>query len=150
MEIRRATSRDLPRIMAIERRSFPVPWSETSMLSVLGDDDVIFNVAADEGGAAGFAVLRCSFESGELYNIAVEEEHRGQGVGRSLLLRTLEDAAERDVETVYLEVRRSNAIARSLYTGCGFTVCGQRRNYYDTPREDAILMDCQIRRQPAP
>jgi ribosomal-protein-alanine N-acetyltransferase len=40
----------------------------------------------------------------------------------------------------YLEVRASNEAANALYQRYGFRQIGRRRNYYERPREDAILM----------
>jgi ribosomal-protein-alanine N-acetyltransferase len=40
---------------------------------------------------------------------------------------------------VFLEVRESNAAARTLYENAGFEQTGRRRSYYTSPLEDAIL-----------
>ncbi len=139
--IRSASQADLPQIMEIERASFSVPWSEKGMAWELAERDTVFNAAASGEEVWGFAILRCFGDEGELYNLAVREERRGQGVGKRLLQKSLRDAASRGVRRVFLEVRKSNLAARSLYKSCGFTVCGERKGYYEDPSEDATLMD---------
>ncbi len=141
MEVRRAKPADLAAIMELERASFSIPWSEMGMEAELCSADVIFNTAWEGGKLAGFAVLHRSFDEAELYNIVVEEHCRGKGIGITLLRKTLQDAVGFGVRRIYLEVRKSNNVARSLYVQCGFAVCGERRGYYDAPREDALLMD---------
>jgi ribosomal protein S18 acetylase RimI-like enzyme len=69
---------------------------------------------------------------------------RGRGLGRALLTEVLAVARGRGVESVFLEVRESNAAALGLYRGFGFQEVGQRRGYYDHPREDARILMAKI------
>lgn len=144
MEILTAEYRHLESIMEIERAAFSVPWSREGIRFELECPDAGVFVATQGDEVLGFAVLHLTKPEGELYNIAVREEHRGQGVGRALLEATLQWAWGQGAEHIYLEVRRSNAAARALYRSCGFSVCGERRNYYEYPREDAILMEAEV------
>ncbi len=144
MKIVRAESRHMDGIMEIERTSFPDPWSEESVRGYLDDPFTRVLVLEDGGAAAGFAIFHVSFEDAELYNIAVRETHRRRGAGRQLLDAALKGAEKMGAERMFLEVRKSNAPAAALYRAAGFTVCGVRRNYYDAPREDALLMDISL------
>ena len=68
-------------------------------------------------------------------------EDRGGGYGKMLLEECEEEARRRGAEILRLEVRRSNEAARGLYEKAGFTVTGERKNYYREPPEDALLME---------
>ena len=64
-----------------------------------------------------------------------------RGRARSWLLEALcARAAALDLAFLTLEVRASNAPAIALYRKHGFQTVGQRRNYYQKPDEDALLM----------
>lgn len=144
MEITFAAPRDLQMIMALERECFAHPWSEAGILYELELPDSGVLAAREGTEIIGVAILRTLGDEGELYNIAVRESARRRGIGLDLLRRALQWAAGRGVRRVYLEVRRSNAAARALYRAAGFTVCGERKNYYDDPREDAVLMEAEV------
>ena len=144
MEITRAVEDHLQGIMEIERESFSTPWSESSVRFELESPQAICLTALEEGQVLGFALLHAIGDEGELFNIAVRSGRRGGGVGAALLDRLLREAADRGVRKIFLEVRRSNAAAMGLYRSRGFAVCGVRRNYYDAPREDAMLMDIDL------
>ena len=144
MEIVKAVEKHLPGIMEIERESFSIPWSENSVRFELESQDAICLVAIIEGRVAGFALLHVIEGEGELFNIAVRSDLRGRGVGGELLLSLLRTAAGSGVRKIFLEVRKSNGTAIRLYRRCGFAVCGIRKNYYEAPREDAMLMDIEF------
>jgi ribosomal-protein-alanine N-acetyltransferase len=93
-----------------------------------------------EAGVIGYAVLWCIMDQGELANMAITPAFRGRGLGRLLLSRVLDTARERGIEAVFLEVRVSNERASRLYEQFGFVDVGKRRDYYDSPREDARVM----------
>ena len=88
----------------------------------------------------GYAVLWCIQDQGELANIAVAPQLRDLGLGGYLLDRMAEEASRRGVESLYLEVRVSNARARAMYASRGFQEIGVRRDYYEKPREDARVL----------
>ena len=93
-----------------------------------------------ELAVAGYAVLWCFGDQGELANIAVAPGCRGRGLGARLLAAVLDTAREQGVEELFLEVRDSNERAIAMYERRGFEVLGRRVGYYDRPREDARVM----------
>ena len=93
----------------------------------------------EDGGILGYAVLSCVLDEGNLDNIAVAPEARRNGVADALL-STLTAFGREHLARLMLEVRSSNAPALALYEKHGFAAVGRRKNYYDAPREDAILM----------
>ncbi len=144
MRIVRAEGRHLDGITKIERASFPDPWSRESISYYLDAPDGETLALEDGGVVAGFAIYHVSFEEAELYNIAVRPDFRRRGAGRALLAAVLERARAKGAERMFLEVRKSNAAAVELYRSAGFSVCGERRGYYENPREDAVLMDMEL------
>jgi ribosomal-protein-alanine N-acetyltransferase len=79
-------------------------------------------------------------DEGEIANLAVDPARWGGGVGKILLDAALAEGARRGAESVYLEVRESNARARRLYASRGFEEVGRRKGYYRRPAEDAIVL----------
>ena len=94
----------------------------------------------DNIGLAGYAVLRIIAPEAEVENICVAPACRRSGVGEALMEEMLRLAAERDAERIFLEVRAHNEPAKALYRKRGFVESYRRRNYYQGPTEDAIIM----------
>jgi ribosomal-protein-alanine N-acetyltransferase len=142
MLIRRARENDLPQILDIERACFSLPWSEAGFRAELTAPESIFQVIEPEedGTVAGFAVLRLYENAGEVYNLAVRQDARRRGLGRLVLTRAMELAEAAGMTECTLEARASNAPALALYRALGFAPVGVRKNYYDRPTEDGILM----------
>jgi ribosomal-protein-alanine N-acetyltransferase len=90
-------------------------------------------------GTLAFLVAHHLAPDWELENIVVVPEARRTGVGRRLLAALLSRARETNSDSIFLEVRESNAAARSLYEKAGFVQTGHRKAYYSQPSEDAIL-----------
>ena len=124
----------------LEFASFDLPWSVEAVRALLEDGLTRAWVARSSGRVVGGAILRVVAGEGELLRIAVRPEARRHGVGRALLGVILSAAADTCPLGVYLEVRASNVAARTLYARVGFVDHGRRRNYYQDPIEDAILM----------
>ena len=147
--VRSMSIEDVVTVARLERESFTTPWSARTFRTLLGRPGAELWVAEHAtGGVVGYYVLWCIQDQGELANIAVEERYRGQRIGAMLLDHALEVAAGRGVESVYLEVRVSNAAARAMYESRGFEQIGVRRNYYDRPREDACVLMTRLEPRP--
>jgi len=105
-------------------------------------------VAVDDGAdepIVGFLIARCLPEEWEIENVVVEENARQAGIGSSLVRCLEQEALAAGVWSIILEVRESNAPARRLYEKNGFTSEGRRKNYYESPDEDAILYRLPLR-----
>ena len=133
--IRRGFEPDLPEVAAVQNASpEAAPWN---VIDYLQYD---FRVADAGGRVAGFLVSRVVAErESEVLNLAVMPDFRRQGVARKLLKSLLVEARG----AVYLEVRKSNQVAREFYKSMGFKEFGSRSGYYDSPgglSETAIVM----------
>jgi ribosomal-protein-alanine acetyltransferase len=124
----------------LEATAFEVPWSADSVRSLLQDPHTRAWVARVAGRVVGSALIRLVAGEGELLRIAVRPDARGHGIGGALLGVVLSASADACPHGMYLEVRASNVAARRLYGRHGFVDHGRRRDYYQAPREDAVLM----------
>ena len=136
--IRPLITADLPRVIAVERRAFPTPWSLSMFVLELSKPSGI-NLAAVIGPRlAGYLICARYEEAYHLMNIAVDPDMRRQGIARALMDELLERGG---VDANFtLEVRVSNAAAIALYESYGFRGVGTRRRYYQDTGEDAIIM----------
>ena len=138
-EIRILKSEDLADVAEIERLCFGEPWSEKSLELLLRDGN--FGVAAiEKGRAVGYVGVISAPPEGEITNVATHPDFRRSGIGEGILDALKREANARGIESLYLEVRRSNAPARGLYEKMGFRVVGERKGFYKNPKEDAVLM----------
>ncbi len=144
--IRPATPADVPALVAIERRCFSDPWSESAFREALSSELTFTLVADTRRGPAGYLIGREAAGSGEILNLAVAPEFRRRGLGAALLEDGLAGFRRRRASEVFLEVRESNHSAQSLYLARGFRPVGQRASYYRNPREDALVLRLALRR----
>ncbi len=141
MTIRPALPSDVPSISRIESDSFSNPWQPDTFASLLRrEDGVRFLVAEEDGAVIGYAVLWWVLDQGELANLAVQELYQGKGVGSQLLDQVISHAEAVGVESLFLEVRKSNEKAHGLYSRRGFIQISVREGYYQNPREDARIL----------
>ena len=127
--IRPMEERDIAQVARIEAESFSTPWSAEAFRKSLALDYTIFLTAEWEGRVAGYCGCYVSLEEAD-----------GRGIARALLLELLRQGEARGAKAFLLEVRAGNAPAIRLYEGLGFEREGMRRNFYEQPREDALVM----------
>jgi len=142
LEIRRLTYADLPAVIALERRAFPTPWSLAMFVLELSKPSGICLAAMRDERLAGYLICSRYDRVWHIMNVAVDPDHRRQGLATALLNRLLERVADGGGEDARftLEVRRSNGGAIELYERFGFKVAGLRRRYYQDNGEDALVM----------
>ena len=140
VQIREMTLDDLEQVMVIERENFSVPWTENGFFSFLLRQDTLFLTVEEDGRVVGYCGAVLVPDEGDVTNVSVSRDCQGQGIGRALVQELVGRAAAAGVARLYLEVRRSNARALRLYGGMGFEQTGIRKNYYEEPVEDAVLM----------
>lgn len=135
----------LDEVAELERVCFPDPWSRNMLKEELENDLAAFLVALDERGAvAGYAGLQVVLDEGNILNVAVRPDCRRRGVAGRLLQVFLNFAKGNQLSFLTLEVRASNYAAIALYGSRGFRGVGRRKNYYEHPREDAVIMTLDL------
>lgn len=133
---------DLEEIAAIERSSFPDPWEAAFFLDCLRQGCVC-RVLEKGGRIDAYGVLFLRGRWAHLLNLCVRLECQGRGLGRRMLVHMLEQARLRHADTIFLDVRISNAVAINLYRSEGFVEVGRRKDYYRKKpggREDALVL----------
>lgn len=143
--IRPLTTSDAAAVREMELRCFTDPWSADAIESTLADESVSsVGAFAADGTLIGFGMVYVAADEADIANIAVDPDRRRAGIGRAMLRTLVSLAAARGAAGAYLEVRRSNAPAIALYTSAGFETLGVRKNYYHSPKEDALIMGADI------
>jgi [ribosomal protein S18]-alanine N-acetyltransferase len=135
---RRLAYSDLPAVIAIERRSFPTPWSLAMFVLELSKPSGICLAATEREELLGYLVCSRYDQVWHLMNVAVDPRRRRDGVASRLLSRLLEETGGRLPLT--LEVRVSNHQAIAMYERFGFRSAGVRPSYYQDKGEDALIM----------
>lgn len=135
------TADHLDEVAELERVCFTTPWSRNMLAEELDNYLSAFLVALDDNGrVAGYAGLQAVLDEGYITNVAVRPDCRRQGVASQLLKVFLDFAEGNRLAFLSLEVRASNYDAIALYGSRGFRSVGRRKNYYEHPKEDAIIM----------
>jgi [ribosomal protein S18]-alanine N-acetyltransferase len=142
MTVRPMTEPDLDQVMELEQAIFPSPWRRSFFLSDLNRSQGLSVVAEDEGVILGYAVAWGTEET-HLANLAVSEDERGKGIGGKLLDEVVAFARRSKANSLYLEVRVSNTIARKFYSERGFVPTYLRKRYYENG-EDAVIMEREV------
>ena len=138
------TAEWIPGIAALERQCFSHPWTEEMLREELFNDSACFLAAVTEQDeVVGYAGLHCILDEGYIANVAVDPRYRRQGVAGELLGAFLR-FGQANLAFLTLEVRASNEAAIALYRKYGFQEVGRRKQYYDAPREDAIIMTLEF------
>lgn len=138
--IRQMTADDVAAVAALESENFSRPWSYEAFHKTLSDENYIVIIAKETDALMGYCVLLCTGEEADITNVCTAASARGKGVATAVLTALMEEGMSRGVRSFFLEVRESNAPARALYTKLGFEEIGIRKNYYEEPREHAVLM----------
>ena len=127
---------------AVEIACFSDPWRIEDFRSAADTPGQAFFAARDreDGAIVGFGGLWGVMDEADILNLAVLPEYRRAGIGRALMQTLCDHAGANGIETLFLEVRCTNAPAIALYRSFGFVPYGTRAGYYKNPREDAVLM----------
>jgi [ribosomal protein S18]-alanine N-acetyltransferase len=137
---------DLPALVSMERTCFTHPWTSAQLAEPLrhqaGGEVLVLRSpeAAGPRYLAAYCVYRIVLDEVDISTLAVDVPWRRLGLGRWLLQRVLDLSDRRGAPSAFLEVRQSNWSALELYRSVGFDILGTRRDYYDSPREDAFVL----------
>ena len=140
MTFREMLVEDLDQVVDIEQNLFSVPWTKEGFLTYLMKKDTMFFVVEEKERILGYCSMMTVLDEGDILNVAVRSDRQKEGIGQFLVDSMLRMAEMQGIRLVHLEVRQGNGIARRLYQRLGFKEDGLRRDYYENPVENAVLM----------
>ena len=140
MTFREMLVEDLEQVVDIEQKLFSVPWTKEGFLTYLMKKDTMFFVVEEKERILGYCSMMTVLDEGDILNVAVRSDRQKEGIGQFLVDSMLRMAEMQGIKLVHLEVRQGNGTARRLYQRLGFKEDGLRRNYYENPVENAVLM----------
>lgn len=143
--IRRMRREDIPGVLEIEKTLQGRQWSARSFEESLQQEYTFFYVAETAGAEiAGYCCCERLYEEAEIVNVAVRPHLRSRGIGMEMLRHLLEQEKAAGTKRIVLEVRRSNDAAIHVYEKVGFIPIGVRKNFYEFPTEDAVVMQLDM------
>ena len=132
---------DIPQIVELEKRCFSLPWTAEQLAAQIKDAQHEFIAAiSPDGTVLGYVGMMYVLDEGYISNVATDLPWRRQGIADALIGRLCAICEGLRLSFVSLEVRAGNAPAVALYEKHGFAPVGLRKNYYERPREDAVIM----------
>lgn len=137
LKLRPATEADIPAIHALETRVFPDPWPLEAFGNLPGEYTWVLEA---DGAIYAYIIYLVVLDEAMIINFGVDPRHQRQGLGRRLLKETMNILIERGYLYFYLDVRESNLPAIHLYRSMGFCSLGSRKQYYQNPPEDSVVM----------
>ena len=138
--IRRMVQTDLEQVAVIAAGLFTQPWDRQGFADALPLESACFLVAAEGDKVLGYCGLYMAADEGEVINVAVAKASQGKGMASRLMDALLDEGHARGVPRFFLEVRVSNTPAIKLYEKLNFKVAGSRKGFYQSPSEDALVM----------
>lgn len=146
MQVRELKAEHIDMVAELEELCFAHPLSKTNLGMLLpggiGNGFVI--VDEERNVAAAYGGIICVLDEGQILNIATHPEYRRRGLGRKIMETVIAHAKEKGITFITLEVRESNAAAIGLYESLGFYQVGRLKGYYDSPKEDGLILKVDL------
>lgn len=141
MEIRFLQEQDLDEVTLLEASCFSTPWKKPDFADILVNKDRDMMVAIMDGKIVGEIVLSDMLGEADISNVAVAAEYRNNHIASALMEKIINHGIEnRNITAFTLEVREKNQAAINLYEKFGFVSEGVRPNFYDNPKDNAVIM----------
>lgn len=138
--IKPLTEEYVDQVCVLEEEAFSMPWHKESFMEMIQNPDACYLVCLIDEEVVASCGLRNIVGDGEITNVVTKDTMRSKGIGKKMLLQLLEEGTKMGVEAFTLEVRTSNDAAIHLYESLGFVTEGIRKNFYEEPTEDALIM----------
>lgn len=140
MVIRPMEEADIPFVHEIESGIFSRPWSKEDFSKSIQETHNIYLVVEQDSKIIAYCGLWGVAGEGQINNVAVDCSYQNKGIGREMLQTLISIGRSKGLESFTLEVRIGNLSAIALYHGLGFQDAGIRKNFYEAPTEDALIM----------
>ncbi len=139
-------------ILEIQKECGLTAWTKRDYLNEIRRDDSIAKAAkSGNGRIIGFVVVRLLmnsdnlFDNSEIHNIAVRKSFQNKGIGQKIFDEILGELRKNDISESWLEVRESNKKAIKFYMKNGFEIEATRKNYYNNPLENGLIMNLSFK-----
>ena len=140
VRVREMTAEDIEDAALLEKTNLgKEAWTQKQLIDALTRDDTIYLVAAKAGRIVGLCGVQNISGEGEITNVSVARDCRGEGIGYKMVKQLLERGVGIGIKDYTLEVRASNEPAIRLYERLGFVSEGVRPNFYNDPKDDAVI-----------
>ena len=140
MIIRNMLETDLSAVHEMECCIFSKPWSMNDFRESIKEEQNLYLVVEEKDEITAYCGLWGVAGEGQINNVAVKKDLRGRGIAYAMLRDLIERGKEQGLTSFTLEVRMSNLPAITLYHKLGFEDAGIRKNFYEAPAEDALIM----------
>lgn len=131
---------DLETVAKLEQEAFSDAWNVSMLAEELENKLSTYIVMLKEQQIIGYAGFMLVVGEADVTRVAVFKAERGHGYGNLLTKCLVNKAWELEAEAITLDVRESNVPAIRAYEKNGFKSIGVRPNYYEKPREGAVIM----------
>ena len=138
--IKPLTEEYVDQVCVLEEEAFSMPWHRESFLEMIENENACYLVGLLGEEVVASCGLRHIVGEGEITNVVTKNTMRGMGIAKQMLLQLLEEGSKMGAKEFTLEVRVSNAPAIHVYESLGFVTEGVRKNFYEEPTEDALIM----------
>ncbi|MFA5105005.1 MAG: ribosomal protein S18-alanine N-acetyltransferase [Candidatus Margulisiibacteriota bacterium] len=140
MNFEPAVLENIDEMLKIEKKSFASHWNRQTFFDELSAENGYYIVIKDNDRIMGYSGFRYVLDEAHITTLAVHHKFRKKGIGSKLIEQLIKDAKARGLKKLFLEVRQSNMPAQKIYKRLGFKVLDRRREYYQHPVEDALVM----------
>ena len=131
---------DAAAVAKLEKELFSDAWSEKSITETLEQENTFCFIAEDKTEIFGYILVYYVLDECEIARIGVAPAMRRQGIASFLLHELVMFCYAYSMNRILLDVRESNEAARAFYKSRGFLEDGVRKNFYENPKESAVLM----------
>lgn len=138
--VRPMTVEDITAVVEIEKECFTTPWTSHAFRLEMRNHLAVYRVVEVDGRVAAYGGMWLILDEGHVTNIAVHPDFRGRHFGRKIMEVLMDQARQRKLLRMTLEVRKQNHVAITLYKNLGFLLAGIRPGYYQDTGEDALIM----------
>ena len=140
LRFRRMTLDDIEAVMQVEQDIYEFPWTDKIFSDCIRVGYHCW-MALQQQEVVGHAVISVTTGESHMLNLSIARLYQRRGFGKQFIEFLIEQAQEKQAQTMLLEVRPSNIAAISCYNSTGFNEIGLRKNYYPAAegREDALL-----------
>ncbi len=141
---------EIETIASIESGSSEFPWAKNQLSKSISNPNNLCYAVSVKSQIVGYIIAMPSADSADILNITIHKDFKRKGYGSSLLDYLTKELIEKDIKTIFLEVRRGNFAAISLYSSLGYKEISVRKNYYTknsnqlSRREDGIIMCLEL------